>query len=168
MVAIIFKMNKKITNVVYSKAILSTALCLGVIYTLSGCKDYGRINLASIHADANVRPYEANYRTKAVAFVRYAQEGNIEKMIAMTSKKTLSLQGQEVRASYSQRVIPALRGSRVSWDEGSKLVLDSDYNPGFEFSGTAYGNERFPLYIVLFEENGEIVIANIRRTEKVN
>ena len=123
------------------------------------------MDIAALQANI-VKQNEANYNKKARQFIRHAQDGNVQLMLGLTSKKTLSIQGGNVRSNYSKLVIHAFYNSRVIWNDGSKNILDGDYNPGLEFSGTSQGKVSFLFYISVFEENGRIVIANIRRTER--
>ena len=144
--------------------IVMAALVLPVPLT-SGCvdprKDLARFQAVSVEAD------KAEYFRQAQRFVKSAQTGDVEELMRLTSPLRLKLKGtRETRHNYKTELIPAFRNSRVEWVSDGKIIFDSNYNPGLDFAGMIHGSDTTPFYISLLKEDGKIVVASIRTTEK--
>ncbi len=148
-----------------SNTLLYIFLLSLTIFSIS-CQNKVKYDIANYYADTRVNPNEHKYKAIANEFIQSAQKGNVKKMISLTSRKTLSIQGDAVKQRYIDQVIPVFQNTKVNW-KSSRLVLDDEYNPGFEFHGSVEGEKSFPIYIVLFEEGEKIVVANIRRNKKL-
>jgi hypothetical protein len=105
---------------------------------------------------------EPAYREKAEEFVRYAQAGNVEKMLGMTSTLSFATQSDSVRTIYAQQVVPQFAGTVVTWDAHSTGNIDEHNNAGLLFKGTAHGKTTFSFDVIVMKENGKLVIINIR------
>ena len=105
---------------------------------------------------------EPPYREKAEEFIRYAQAGNVEKMLEMTSPLSYATQSDSLRTVYGQQVVPQFAGATVTWAAHGKGNIDEFNNAGLLFVGTAHGKTTFSFDVVVMKENGKLVITNIR------
>jgi len=109
------------------------------------------------------RPEEERpYREKAEEFIRYAQAGNVDKMLEITSPLSFATQSDSVRTIYAQQVVPQFAGSTVTWAAHGRGNIDEHNNAGLLFVGTAHGKTAFSFDVVVAKENGKLVIINIR------
>ena len=106
---------------------------------------------------------EPPYREKAEEFVRYAQAGDVDKMLAITSTESFATQSDSVRTIYAQQVVPQFAGTTVTWDAHSHGNIDEHNNAGLMFTGTARGKATFMFDIAVMKENGKLVVMNIRK-----
>jgi len=106
---------------------------------------------------------EPPYREKAEEFVRYAQAGDVDKMLAITSTDSFATQSDSVRTIYAQQVVPQFAGSIVTWDAHSHGNIDEHNNAGLMFTGTARGTKSFRFDIAVMKEDGKFVVINIRK-----
>jgi len=106
---------------------------------------------------------EPPYREKAEEFIRYAQAGNVEKMLEMTSPLSFATQSDSIRTIYAQQVVPQFAGTTVTWAAHGQGNIDEHNNAGLLFVGTAHGKTTFSFDVVVMKENGKLVIINIRR-----
>jgi hypothetical protein len=103
------------------------------------------------------------YREKAAEFIRYAQAGDADQMLRITSKLSYATQSDSVRVVYTKQVIPAFRGTVVTWRSRGIACMDENGNVGFTFVGTAHGEKTHSFNIVVYEESGALVVANLSR-----
>ena len=106
---------------------------------------------------------EPAYRAKAEEFVRYAQAGEVDKMLAITSALTFASQSDSLHTLYAQQVVPQFEGTVVTWNTQSKGDMDEKNNMGLMFTGTAQGKKKFSFDIGVMKENGKVVGINIRK-----
>jgi hypothetical protein len=106
---------------------------------------------------------EPIYQEKAAEFVRYAQAGDVDKMLEITSTLTHATQADSVRSLYADQVVPQFEGTVVTWDAHGKGDIDEQNNAGLMFTGTAKGKKTFSFDIVVMKENGKLVVINIRK-----
>ena len=112
-----------------------------------------------------VKSKEADYRARATEFIDAAKNGDVDKMVAMTSPISLKVSGTDfVRMVYRDDVVPQFREVSVVWNTKGEIIIDETYNVGFCFSGKATGEKTFPFYLDVMEENETLVILNIRKT----
>ena len=106
---------------------------------------------------------EPSYREVAMEFVRFAQAGDVERMIEITSPLMYSTDAHyTIRTGYTERIIPRLRGTDVTWDSHGRPFTDDQYNAGLMFTGTAHGQKSFSFDLMVEKENGKLVIMNTR------
>ena len=105
---------------------------------------------------------EPAYREKAMEFIRYAQAGDVEHMLAITSSITHATQTDSIRSLYADQVVPAFKGKAVTWKAGNTPDFDESNNVGLLFTGTARGQKSFSFDVVVMKEGGKLVIINIR------
>ena len=131
-----------------------------VLLLLQGCYS-GQRDMARFMVP---RPEEEPpYREKAEEFVRYAQAGDVDKMLAITSTDSFATQSDSVRTIYAQQVVPQFAGSIVTWDAHSHGNIDEHNNAGLMFTGTARGTKSFRFDIAVMKEDGKFVVINIRK-----
>jgi len=106
---------------------------------------------------------EPSYREKAMEFIRYAQAGDVEQMLRITSPLTHATQVDSMRTLYATQVVPQFQGTTVTWYSRSIPILDENNNGGLTFTGTARGKKKFSFDIAVYRENGTLVVANIRK-----
>jgi hypothetical protein len=106
---------------------------------------------------------EPAYKAKAEEFVRYAQAGEVDKMLGITSTLSFATQNDSVRTVYAQQVVPQFAGTVVTWNTRGKGIVDEKNNVGLLFTGTAHGQTTFSFDIEVMKENGKLVIINIRK-----
>ena len=112
-------------------------------------------------------PYEeSSYREKALEFIRFAQAGDVQQMLAMTSPLSYARESDSVQTIYAEQVVPEFQGTVVTWESRSMPGTDERTNVGFVFTGTARGKKRFSFEIVVYKESGKLVVANIRKQRK--
>jgi hypothetical protein len=170
-IIVVICFNKKIINFLPTEIliinhmkyfILPGAFGLSILL-ISSCAS-PRVELARMES-IEVKRDEIKYRQASRRFIRLAQVGDLNGLIHLTSPRTLFLQGRnEVLENYKNKLIPALHNSRIEWNSSSTIIYDLNYNVGLEFSGIAHGIDSIPFYVSLFEEDGNIVVANIRKT----
>ena len=113
-----------------------------------------------------VKRDETEYRQASRRFIKLAQAGDLNGLIRLTSPQTIRSHGSaKVAENYEKKLIPVFKESRIEWFLASKIIYDSDYNVGLEYSGLVHGIEPTAFYISIFKEDGKIVIANIRKTQ---
>lgn len=137
-------------------------LCLGLslLLLLPGCASNPRRSYARQHRPSAKE--EPGYRAKAEEFVRYAQAGDVEQMLKLTSVLSRPVLTSSTRALYRDQVVPAFRDTTVTWSSGSKPELDERNNVGLIFSGKAQGPiETFHFNVAVMKENSALVIINI-------
>lgn len=106
---------------------------------------------------------ELNYRNKAMEFIHYAQAGDVQQMLAITSPLSYATEADSIRTVYVESVIPKFRGTVVSWDANDVPIVDESKNVGLAFVGNAQGTNRFSFDVGVYKEKGKFVIANIRK-----
>jgi hypothetical protein len=104
---------------------------------------------------------EASYREKAMELIRYAQAGDVEKMVAITSLISHVKGGDSMRTLYVADVIPQFQETVVTWDTRSIPVTDEKHNVGLMFTGTAQGKKTFSFEVAVYKENEKLVIVSI-------
>ena len=128
-----------------------------------GCAD----NHSNLARTLMVQKNEELFRQRAVEFIRYAQSGDVDNLIKFTSPLTLKNSGNShVREVYSEQVVPAFRGTVVTWNKSGVLSKDEFRNTGFTFSGRAIKGASRVFYIDVFGEDGELFVTNIRQTPR--
>jgi hypothetical protein len=107
---------------------------------------------------------ESSYREVAMNFIRFAQAGDVERMIEITSPLMYSADTHyTVRTGYTEQVIPQFHGTVVTWDPHGRPFTDDQYNAGLMFTGTAHGQKSFSFDLMVEKENGKLVIMNMRK-----
>ncbi len=106
---------------------------------------------------------DPSYRAKAQEFIRYAQNGEVDKMLAITSTLTVPTQTDSMRSLYSKQVIPEFAGTVVTWNARSKPNIDDRNNAGLMFTGTARGKKIFVFDIAVMKENEQLLVINIKK-----
>ncbi len=104
---------------------------------------------------------DSGYREKAMEFIRYAQAGDVQQMLAITSP--ISLVKEDERKVYADQVVPQFQGAVVKWESLSTPTFDERKNIGLVFTGTASGKKTFAFGLVVFRENGKLVVGSIRK-----
>lgn len=134
------------------------SLCLGLLL-LAGCAN-PRSSYVRQHRPSAKE--ESSYRAKAEEFVRYAQAGDVEQMLKLTSTFSHPVLSSSTRTVYADQVVPAFRDTTVTWSSSSKPELDERNNVGLIFSGKARGPvDTFHFNVAVMKENGALVIINI-------
>jgi hypothetical protein len=111
-------------------------------------------------------PYEEpSYREKAMEFIRLAQAGNLQQMLAITSPLSHATDTDSVRTIYAEQVVPEFEGATVTWKSQSTPTIDEQKNAGLIFTGTAEGKKTFSFDVAVYKEKGKLVIANIRKNQ---
>jgi hypothetical protein len=105
---------------------------------------------------------EATYRAKAVEFIRYAQAGDVEQMLKITSLLSYATQTNSLRSLYAEQVVPQFTHTEVTWEAHGKPNIDEQKNIGLVFTGTAQGATTFSFDVAVAKENGMIVILGVR------
>lgn len=105
----------------------------------------------------------SNYQSKAAEFVRYAQAGNVQQMMEITSSLTRATQSGSVRTVYADQVVPQFQGAKVTWNFRSIPNIDEKNNVGLLVTGTAQGKSTFSFDLAVFKENGKFVVTNIQK-----
>jgi len=107
---------------------------------------------------------EPIYREKAAEFVRYAQAGDVDKMLGITSPLSFATDStSSVHKIYAEQVVPQFEGTVVTWDTHSRGDIDEKNNAGLMFTGTAHGKKTFSFDIAVMKEDGKLVVINIRK-----
>ena len=106
---------------------------------------------------------EGNSRAKAGEFVQYAQAGDVDKMLQITSPLSHATQTDSMRKLYAEQVVPAFRETTVTWQAGSTRDFDETDNVGYLFTGVAHGKTTFSFDVVVMKESGVLYIINIRK-----
>lgn len=107
---------------------------------------------------------EPVYKEKAEEFIRYAQAGDVQQMLAMTSPQSHATDsGFTVSKIYAEQVVPQFEGTVVTWEPHGRGDIDEQNNAGLMFTGTAHGKKTFSFDIVVMKENGKLVVINIRK-----
>jgi hypothetical protein len=104
---------------------------------------------------------EPPYREKAEEFIRYAQAGDVAKMLEITSTHSYATQTDSVRTIYALQVVPKFAGTTVTWAVHGRGNIDENNNAGLLFVGTAHGKTTFSFDVVVMKEDGKLVIINI-------
>jgi hypothetical protein len=112
---------------------------------------------------APTKEEEPAYREKAMEFVRYAQAGEVQKMLAITSTLSHATQTDSIRTLYAEQVVPQFEGTQVTWEPRVKHSHDEDYNPNLRILGTARGKKTFHFTVTVAKERGTLVVINIRK-----
>jgi hypothetical protein len=109
-------------------------------------------------------PDEASgYREKAMEFIRDAQAGDVQQMLAITSPLSRATESDSVRTVYAEQVVPQFRAAAVTWDAQDTPIIDEKNNVGLSFTGTAQGKKAFSFDVAVYKENGKLVVANIQK-----
>lgn len=111
-------------------------------------------------ADAEQKHYVA----AAQEFVRQAQAGNVDGMIAATSSVTVrNSDPRQLAESYRQFVVPRFKDATVTWADAHTPATDDSGNHGWDVDGQAEGKESFSFFITVMKENGEYVVVTLGR-----
>jgi hypothetical protein len=106
---------------------------------------------------------EVGYRAKAAEFIRYAQTGDVQQMLRITSSLSHATESDSVRTVYAEQVVPQFQDATMTWNDESTPTIDEKKNVGLVFTGTAQGKKTFSFGVVVYKENGELVVANIQK-----
>lgn len=158
--------------------IVGAILMTGLLWGLTGCQS-GVTNIPVspdsetgqairrmdyMAAHGGLKPEdEPGYRETAMQFIRYAQAGDVQQMLAMTSAHSYATQSDSVRKVYAEQVVPQFQGTTVTWASKGAFCRDEQNNPGLMFTGTAHGNKTHSFDVVIYKEDGKLVVANIRK-----
>lgn len=113
-------------------------------------------------AAAEQKPFVAAARE----FVRQAQAGNVERMIAITSKTTVrNSDPRQLAESYRRYVVPRFSDATVTWADAHAPATDDTGNQGWDVCGEAEGRESFTFFITVMKEDDEYVIVTLGRQE---
>jgi hypothetical protein len=100
----------------------------------------------------------------AQEFVRQAQAGNVDRMMALTSPQTIRNSGrQQVEESYRKYVVPRFKDATVRWSEFQLQATDETGNRGWDMIGHAEGAETFAFFITVMKEKGSYVVVTLGR-----
>ncbi len=105
---------------------------------------------------------EPAYREVAEHFIQSAQAGDVQQMLALTSKQTYATQSDSIHTVYADQVVPAFHEATVTWNAKSTPCRDEQNHWGYMFTGKAHAKKDYTFDIAVYKENGTIVIANIR------
>lgn len=133
---------------------------LAIILLLQGCMSPQRDMARFLIPGPEEEPI---YREKAAEFVRYAQAGEVDKMLEITSRLSRATQSDSLHTVYAQQVVPQFEGAVVTWNQRSQGNIDEHNNAGLMFTGTAQGKKTFSFDIVVMKEDGKLVVINIRK-----
>ena len=98
-----------------------------VLLLLGGCST-GQRDMARFLVP---RPEEElPYREKAEEFIQYAQAGDVNKMLEITSRLSYATQSDSVRTIYAQQVVPQFAGTTVTWAAHGQGNIDEHNNAG--------------------------------------
>ncbi len=115
-------------------------------------------------AHGGIKPEEeSSYRETAIRFIQCAQAGDVQQMLAMTSSRSYAMQSDSVRIVYAEQVVPRFQNVTVSWNPQGVLCTDEQKNSGLMFTVTAHGKKTHSFDVAVYKENGQFVIANIRK-----
>jgi hypothetical protein len=106
---------------------------------------------------------ELGYGAKAAEFIRYAQAGDVQQMLKVTSSLTHATETDSVRTVYAEQVVPQFQDATVTWNSESTPTIDEKKHVGLVFTGTAQGKKTFSFDVAVYKENGDLVIANIQK-----
>ena len=123
-------------------------------------KDMARFLVPGVKAE------EPSYKRKAVEFVEYAEEGDLQSMLRITSPQATRDNGgpEALKTIFEEIIIPKFIDSEVTWKGGAKAAYDKDYDVGLGFKGIATKEgQTYKFMLYVFEENGELFFRNIRK-----
>ncbi len=119
-------------------------------------------------AHGGIKPEdEPDYRAKAMEFVRYAQAGNVDEMLKITSPQSYASQTNSLRSLYAGQVIPLFKHTDVTWNARCWSDKDEQKNVVLRFIGTAHGATTFSgattysFDVAVAKENGVLYVVNI-------
>lgn len=99
-------------------------------------------------------------------FVRLAQAGNVDRMIELTSPRTLRQSDRrQVSESYRTYVVPRFEDATVTWADTHAPVVDETGNHGWDVAGDAMGSESFSFFITVVKEDGRYVVVTLGRRD---
>jgi hypothetical protein len=106
------------------------------------------------------------YVAAAQEFVRQAQAGSVDRMIAMTSPKTVANSDlQRLSERYRKYVVPRFKDATVTWADAHAPVTDEMGNRGWDVAGRAEGTDSLPFFITIMKEDGKYVVVTLGRRE---
>ena len=108
---------------------------------------------------------EAQYKEKAMQFIKAAQDRKVDEMLALTSPLSYSTEGKSMREFYSGEIIPEFKGVEVAWQPGSAAIIDERRNVGVAFTGNVTGRKTFNFRIGMYREKGKIVFVTIEKAK---
>ena len=102
----------------------------------------------------------------AQEFVRQAQAGNVDRMIALTSPETIrNSDRQQLKESYRKYVVPRFKTATVRWVDAHAPATDENGNRGWDVAGDAEGVETFSFFITVMKEKGKHVVVTLGRRD---
>lgn len=104
-----------------------------------------------------------SHREKAMEFIRYAQAGEVQQMLAITSPLTHATETDSVHSLYADQVVPQFQRRSVTWESRSTPIIDEKKNVGLMVTGTAQGTNTYSFDIAVYKENGKFMVANIQK-----
>lgn len=112
--------------------------------------------------DSAQKPYVAAARE----FVRLAQAGDVDRMIELTSERTVRQSDrQQVLESYRTYVVPRFKDATVTWADTHAPAVDETGNRGWDVAGDAKGSESFSFFITVVKEDGRFVVVTLGRRD---
>ena len=112
---------------------------------------------------------QKQYVAAAQEFVRHAQAGNVDRMIAITSEKTVRNSDlRQLTDSYRKYVVPRFKGATVAWADSHAVATDETGNRGWDVAGRAEGAESFSFFITVMKEDNKYVVVTLGRREQDN
>jgi hypothetical protein len=106
-----------------------------------------------------------SYRDKAMEFIQYAQAGNVDQMLKITSALSRATQTDSIRSLYTKQVITQFQGTTVTLNHQIEQNFDKELqHPYLTFSGTAIGARTFLFSVSVEKENEILVIINIMKS----
>jgi hypothetical protein len=109
---------------------------------------------------------QKQYVAAAQEFVRHAQAGNVDRMIAITSQKTVRNSDlQQLTESYRKYVAPRFKDATVTWSDPHSPATDETGNRGWDVAGRAEGAESFLFFITVMKEDDKYVVVTLGRRE---
>jgi len=141
---------------------------LSIVAFLNGCTFYSITNPQKDMAQfliPGVKERESEYKAKAEEFVRYAQSGDADSMVKITSPLTIQKNdGPTVlKSKFEEKIIPKFLGIDVKWKGQGKIGYGEDYDVGFAFEGDAIcGEKAYKFSVYVYEEHEELVVVFMR------
>lgn len=109
---------------------------------------------------------QKQYVAAAQEFVRHAQAGNVDRMIAITSQKTVHNSDlQQLAESYRKYVVPRFKDATVTWSDPHSPATDETGNRGWDVAGRAEGAKSFSFFITVMKEDEKYVVVALGRRE---
>jgi hypothetical protein len=109
---------------------------------------------------------QKQYVAAAQEFLRQAHAGNVDRMIAITSAKTVrNSDPQQLLESYRKYVVPRFKNATVTWADTHSPATDETGNRGWDVVGRVEGADSFSFFITVMKEDDKYVVVTLGRRE---